>query len=132
GSSSLTGGLYRVGRRKRATIARLREITYHPEAGSRAGAGGGGCNEVYADYGRPETNGGTPCIRGLRIPVATVVGMVADGMAETDDEILERDGNEARIVVSADTDFGALLALRRERKPSVVIFRQERGRHPEQ
>ena len=25
--------------------------------------------------------GGIPCIRGLRIPVATVVGMVADGMA---------------------------------------------------
>ena len=25
--------------------------------------------------------GGVPCIRGLRIPVATVVGMVADGMA---------------------------------------------------
>ena len=30
--------------------------------------------------------GGVPCIRGLRIPVATVVGMVADGM--TSDEIL--------------------------------------------
>ena len=30
---------------------------------------------------------GLPCIRGLRIPVATVVGMVADGMAE--DEILK-------------------------------------------
>ena len=30
--------------------------------------------------------GGVPCIRGLRIPVATVVGMVADGMAR--DEIL--------------------------------------------
>lgn len=30
--------------------------------------------------------GGVPCIRGLRIPVATVVGMVADGMAT--DEIL--------------------------------------------
>jgi uncharacterized protein (DUF433 family) len=28
--------------------------------------------------------GGVPCIRGLRIPVATVVGMVADGMAETE------------------------------------------------
>jgi uncharacterized protein (DUF433 family) len=26
--------------------------------------------------------GGVPCIRGLRIPVATVVGMVADKMAE--------------------------------------------------
>lgn len=31
--------------------------------------------------------GGVPCIRGLRIPVATVVDMVADGM--TDKEILE-------------------------------------------
>ena len=30
--------------------------------------------------------GGVPCIRGLRIPVATVVGMVADGM--TSEEIL--------------------------------------------
>jgi uncharacterized protein (DUF433 family) len=25
--------------------------------------------------------GGAPCIRGLRIPVATVVGMIAEGMA---------------------------------------------------
>jgi uncharacterized protein (DUF433 family) len=31
--------------------------------------------------------GGVPCIRGLRIPVATVVGMIADGM--TREEILE-------------------------------------------
>jgi uncharacterized protein (DUF433 family) len=30
--------------------------------------------------------GGTPCIRGLRMPVATVVAMVADGM--TVEEIL--------------------------------------------
>jgi uncharacterized protein (DUF433 family) len=28
----------------------------------------------------PEVLGGVPCIRGLRVPVATVVGMVADGM----------------------------------------------------
>lgn len=27
---------------------------------------------------------GVPCIRGLRIPVATVVGMVADGMSEAE------------------------------------------------
>lgn len=26
--------------------------------------------------------GGVPCIRGLRIPVATIVGMVADGISE--------------------------------------------------
>jgi len=30
--------------------------------------------------------GGVPCIRGLRIPVATIVAMVADGM--TKEEIL--------------------------------------------
>ncbi|MBI4848122.1 MAG: DUF433 domain-containing protein [Nitrospirae bacterium] len=28
--------------------------------------------------------GGVPCIRGLRIPVATVVGMVANGMTEAE------------------------------------------------
>lgn len=31
--------------------------------------------------------GGVPCIRGLRIPVATVVSMVADGMVK--EEILQ-------------------------------------------
>ena len=35
----------------------------------------------------PNQMGGVPCIRGLRIPIATVVGMVADGM--TEDEILK-------------------------------------------
>ena len=32
----------------------------------------------------PEQMGGVPCIRSLRIPVATVVGLVAQGMAETE------------------------------------------------
>lgn len=32
----------------------------------------------------PGQMGGVPCIRGLRIPVSTVVGMVADGMTEKD------------------------------------------------
>jgi uncharacterized protein (DUF433 family) len=31
---------------------------------------------------QPGQMGGVPCIRGLRIPVATVVGMVADGIGE--------------------------------------------------
>ncbi|MGH7773919.1 MAG: DUF433 domain-containing protein [Candidatus Binatia bacterium] len=35
----------------------------------------------------PKQMDGVPCIRALRIPVATVVGMVADGM--TDRDILE-------------------------------------------
>ena len=30
---------------------------------------------------RPAQMGGVPCIRRLRIPVATVVGMVAEGMS---------------------------------------------------
>ena len=34
----------------------------------------------------PDVMGGAPCIRGLRIPVATVVTMAADGMSI--DEIL--------------------------------------------
>ena len=32
----------------------------------------------------PNQMGGVPCIRGLRIPVATIVGMIADGMSEAD------------------------------------------------
>ena len=35
----------------------------------------------------PAQMGGVPCIRNLRIPVATVVGMVADGMSDA--EILD-------------------------------------------
>jgi len=38
------------------------------------------------DYTRitvdPRQMGGVPCIRSLRIPVATVVGMVAEGLSE--------------------------------------------------
>jgi len=35
----------------------------------------------------PKQMGGVPCIRGLRIPVATVVGMISEGMTEK--EILD-------------------------------------------
>jgi len=35
----------------------------------------------------PKQMGGAPCIRGLRIPISTIVGMIADGM--TDEEILK-------------------------------------------
>jgi uncharacterized protein (DUF433 family) len=35
----------------------------------------------------PGQMGGVPCIRGLRIPVATVIGLIAEGMTVT--EILE-------------------------------------------
>ncbi len=54
----------------------------------------------------PRQMGGLPCIRGLRIPVATVVGMIADGM--TPDEIvaelpsLELDDVSAALRFAAD------------------------------
>lgn len=35
----------------------------------------------------PDQMAGVPCIRGLRIPVSTVVGMVAEGISES--EILQ-------------------------------------------
>ena len=33
---------------------------------------------------KPDHMGGVPCIRGLRIPVSAVVGMVAEGMSEAE------------------------------------------------
>jgi uncharacterized protein (DUF433 family) len=41
-------------------------------------------DRITADPGQM---GGVPCIRGLRIPVSTVVGMIADGMSAS--EILD-------------------------------------------
>lgn len=47
------------------------------------------------------------------------------GMAAApDEEIFELAAQQDRVVVSADTDFGTLLAFRQSAKPSFILFRQ--------
>lgn len=50
--------------------------------------------------------------------------------AATDADIFDRAAQDDRIVVSADTDFGTLLALRKAKTPSVILFRHGSQHRP--
>jgi predicted nuclease of predicted toxin-antitoxin system len=49
-----------------------------------------------------------------------------------DETIMQFAVTEARIVVSADTDFGTLLALYQQQLPSIILFRRGSTRVPAQ
>jgi predicted nuclease of predicted toxin-antitoxin system len=49
-----------------------------------------------------------------------------------DFRIFDRAAVERRIVVSADTDFGTLLATRRAALPSVILFRHGSQHRPDE
>jgi uncharacterized protein (DUF433 family) len=61
---------------------------------------------------KAEEMGGVPCLRGLRIPVATVVGMVADGMSV--EEILKAYPDLEREDISEALRYAAEAVRERE------------------
>ena len=55
-----------------------------------------------------------------------------DLLGATDDRIMEAASVSGRVVVSADTDFGELLALNQRAGPSVIVLRRAPHRPSEQ
>ncbi|MFM8703664.1 MAG: DUF5615 family PIN-like protein [Planctomycetia bacterium] len=53
------------------------------------------------------------------------------GLAAADDEtIFDHADRDRRVIVSADTDFGTILAMRNTARPSVILFRGATPRNP--
>ena len=77
----------------------------------------------------PQQMGGVPCIRGLRIPVATVVGMIADGV--TNAEILAAYPDLQREDIPEALRYAAEAVRERELPLTIFGVSMALQRHPE-
>jgi predicted nuclease of predicted toxin-antitoxin system len=50
--------------------------------------------------------------------------------ADDDVKIVDRASKEDRVIITADTDFGLIMARRRTRKPSNILFHHSFSHHP--
>jgi predicted nuclease of predicted toxin-antitoxin system len=54
-----------------------------------------------------------------------------DMQSASDSEVFSFAETNTRTIISSDTDFGALLAVRNKRSPSFILFRKTKGLHPD-